>query len=382
MSKKKKIALPKKVEEEKKPRVKLPDKFGITFDIPFDFIQGKSLFLATPMYGGMCTGKFCQSVQSLTEICKEFGIPLNIHYLFNESLIQRGRNYCADEFIRARIGPEPQKPLDAEGNPLKDENGNEIVPVDNRPFFTHMLFIDSDIGFHPKDILLMLAMANPGDDHDVICGPYPKKCIAWEKIKVAVDKGYGDDPQQLERFVGDYVFNPKPIFNEKGEQLGFPLDRPVEILEGGTGFMMIQRQAFDKFRAKFPNQSYRPDHVRTKSFDGTREIYAYFDCVIDRGYTFDDVHMLLKHLSESDDLNKYKEEVQKLFELEKNASKRYLSEDYMFCQYLQKAGGKVWLVPYIKLEHVGSYIFGGSLIDLMQLGVSATANPEDLKNKK
>jgi hypothetical protein len=36
----------------------------------------------------------------------------------------------------------------------------------------------------------------------------------------------------------------------------------------------------------------------------------------------------------------------------------------------------------MKLQHVGTYIFGGSLPDLAQLGVSATADPEQLKHKK
>lgn len=341
------------------PQIDIPvlaDRVGISAKIPYENLQGKSLFVATPMYGGMCTGIYTRCMLNLVEICKEIGVQLSVHYLFNESLIQRGRNYCCDEFMRARVGPPPP-----EGEP------------DARPYFSHMLFIDSDIGFDPKDVLFMLALADPGTDKDVICAPYPKKCIAWEKIKVAVNRGFAEkDANVLERFVGDYVFNPK-------NASGIKLNEPSEILEGGTGFMMIQRQAFEKFRAAFPNQHYRPDHVRTKHFDGSRPIMAYFDCVIDRGYTFDDLHELMLKAAKGEAVQ---DQFAELLNREKSASMRYLSEDYMFCQYLSKAGGHVWLLPWIKLTHTGTYIFGGSLLDLAQLGVTPTADPNELKNKK
>ena len=66
----------------------------------------------------------------------------------------------------------------------------------------------------------------------------------------------------------------------------------------------------------------------------------------------------------------------------KNYSNRYLSEDYMFCQWVRNIGMKVWLCPWMKLQHVGSYVFGGSLVDLAQVGASATADPDQLKKNK
>ena len=55
-------------------------------------------------------------------------------------------------------------------------------------------------------------------------------------------------------------------------------------------------------------------------------------------------------------------------------SKRYLSEDYFFCQNLRKVGGKIWLCPWMATQHVGSYVFGGTLADLASIGASATAD--------
>jgi hypothetical protein len=277
--------------------------------VSIEELRKRKLFLATPMYGGNCVGMYTRAVADLAAICAKYQIPLQLYFLFNESLITRARNYCADEFLRS----------DA----------------------THMLFIDSDIGFNPQDVLALLAMQDDDSDYDVIGAPYPKKCISWEKIKMAVDKGVADeDPNKLEKFVGDYVFNPS------NGQREIPIGEPVQVMEMGTGFMMIRRKTFDKYKEVFPNLHYKPDHIRTDAFDGSREIMAYFDCIIDP------------------------------------VSKRYLSEDYMFCYNVQKAGMKVWFCPWMQTQHVGTYVFGGSLADLASIGASATADGAALKKDK
>jgi hypothetical protein len=312
--------------------------------ISTDELRQRRLFVSAPMYGGQCAGMFTRSVADLSALCTQYGIQLQFYFLFNESLITRARNYCADEFLRSNA--------------------------------THMMFIDSDIGFSAQDVIAMLALMGDETGYDVMCGPYPKKCISWEKIKQAVDKGVADrDPNVLERYVGDYVFNPKNGQNE------IPINQPVEVREGGTGFMMIRRSTFEKMEKEYPSLSYKPDHVRTEAFDGSREIHAYFDCVIDRGYTFDDVHRLMEDLASGENTEALKKRAQDMLEAEKTSSKRYLSEDYMFCYYAQKVGLKVWLNPWMKLQHVGSYVFGGSLADLASIGASATADIEKIKKK-
>jgi hypothetical protein len=279
-------------------------------NVPVEKLRENKLFIATPMYGGQCAGMFAKSTADLSALCTNYNIPLQFYYLFNESLITRARNYCVDEFMRS----------DAQ----------------------HLMFIDSDIGFNPQDVLALMALqAQEPEKYSIIGGPYPKKCISWEKIKLAVDKGIADqDPNVLERFVGDYVFNPK---NGSGS---IPINEPVEVLEIGTGFMMIHKSALQKFADKYPEYLYRPDHVRTEHFDGTREIMMFFQAEVDP------------------------------------KSKRYLSEDYWFCQKAQEAGIRTWFCPWMKMQHVGSYIFGGSLADLAQIGASATADPSAIKKRK
>lgn len=277
--------------------------------IDINKLRENGLFLATPMYGGQCAGMFARSVADLSAFCAKHQIPLQMYFLFNESLIPRARNYCVDEFMRGTA--------------------------------KHFLFIDSDIGFNPQDIIAMMALQENNPEYHIIGGPYPKKTIAWEKIIHAVNKGVADeDPTVLEKFVGDFVFNPK------GGATTIKIDEPVEVLEIGTGFMMVTRQALEKFADEYKQYSYKPDHVRTEHFDGSREITMFFQSEIDP------------------------------------KTKRYLSEDYWFCQKAQDIGLKTWLCPWMKLQHVGSYIFGGSLADLASVGAAATADPSQLKKKK
>lgn len=306
-------------------------------------LQKRKLFVATPMYGGACAGMFTRSIADLSAICAKYQIPLQLYFLFNESLITRARNYCVDEFMRSEA--------------------------------THLMFIDSDIGFNPQDVLALLAMMTDESEYDVMGGPYPKKCISWEKIKQAVDKGVADkDPNVLEKFVGDYVFNPK------GSQKEIPINAPVEVMEIGTGFMMVRRKTFEDYEKAYPHLHYKPDHVRTEHFDGTREIMAYFDCVIDRGYGYENLHQLLADVAAGKE--GLQDIAKKMIDGEQHSSKRYLSEDYMFCYNVERMGARVWFCPWMQLQHVGSYVFGGSLGDLASIGASATADVGKLNKPK
>jgi hypothetical protein len=271
-------------------------------------LQRCKLMVAVPMYGGQCTGSFCKAMTDLAVLLAHYQIPWVPYYLFNESLITRARNYCTATFMNSDC--------------------------------THLMFIDSDIGFTARDVVYLMAVtADENSPYDIIGGPYPKKTISWEKIKVAVDKGMADEnPNNLENYVGDYVFNPKP--NAEGK---IPMNEPAEVLEIGTGFMMIPRRTLIKFQEAYPQYWYRPDHIRTKEFDGSKKIMQFFQAEIDP------------------------------------KSERYLSEDYWFTQKCQEIGLKTWLCPWMSMTHMGSYMFGGSLGHLASIQVAATADPNALR---
>ena len=275
--------------------------------IDLNKLREKGLFVGIPMYGGLCYGATTKSLMDLAVLCKEHNIMMRTYFLFNESLIPRARNYVVDEFMRS----------DCE----------------------YMIFIDSDIRFNALDVFAMWHMMEERDDADIMCGAYPKKAISWEKVKSAVDQGFADDdPRNLANYIGDYVFS--PIANGS-----ININEPVEVLESGTGFMMIKKNTFKKFLEHFPNYTYLPDHSRTENFSGDREIGLFFHCEIDP------------------------------------KTRRYLSEDYWFCHKAREAGLKTWLCPWIELEHTGTYTFKGSLRHLAQIGEAINVDPSKLKKK-
>jgi len=252
-------------------------------------LRKNKLFVATPMYGGMAHGLYIKSSLDLQNVMSKYGIETKFSFLFNESLITRARNYLVDEFLRTD--------------------------------HTHMLFIDSDINYNAKDIVALMAL-----DKDVIGGPYPKKAINWKNVAETARKHPDLPPKDLEKVVGEYVFNVV-----KGTKQ-FSVTEPLEVMEIGTGLMMIKRQVFEKMRESYPNIHYKPDHVGQANFDGARYIHAFFDTVID-----------------------YKDSITG------GGSDRYLSEDYMFCQMWRKIGGVIYLCPWMKTNHVGTYAFAGNM---------------------
>lgn len=281
------------------------DKQEHQINLNIDNLRQRSIFLATPMYGGECSGFYTKSVLDLMILFQTYGLQIRFFSLFNESLIPRARNYCADEFMRSGC--------------------------------TDLLFIDADIEFNPMDVLGLLHFSEP-DNVDIIGGAYPKKSISWEKVKKAVDKGYADEnPFVLDNYVGDFVFNPVAAGNHQ-------LNQPMEVLEIGTGFMLAKRSTFEKWNVERPQYLYKPDHARQKDFDGTRKIMAYFqDPIVDE---------------------------------------RHLSEDYFFCQESRKMGLKVWLCPWMNLNHIGTYKFVGNIGAVAATGMSATADLEEVKGAK
>jgi len=273
-------------------------------EIDLQKLRSCKLMVGVPLYGGMSAGQFTKSMMDLTAFSQSYGLRVQPFFIFNESLITRARNYIADEFMRSDC--------------------------------THLIFIDGDIGFSPESVLVLWHYSVE-KNLDIVCGPYPKKSISWEKIKAAVDQGKADeDPNVLEDYVGDFVLS----VVKSGQH---NMNEPIECSEAGTGFMLIQRKVFEDFSKAYPELHYLPDHKRTENFDGSREIVAYFLDVID--------------------------------------NKRHLSEDYMFCHWSRKIGKKVWIVPGIKLEHVGSYSFKGDLLKIVAAKQAVTVDEGNLRKK-
>lgn len=336
------------------------------FHVDLNELRKNGLYIAVPMYGGQCAGTFSKAMCHLTGWLAAHGIPHSLRFLFNESLITRARNYTADNFLNDRYERD-----------IRHEDGTttkEVVP------FSHMLFIDSDINFGIEQVIQMFSMMTDDSPYDILCGLYPKKNISWEKIKEAVDKGFADDdPNILADFVGDFVVNMPP------NSPGFRINEPTEIMEAGTGFMMIRRRTFEKFAETYPENWYTPDHIRSEDHDGSRKIMMFFQAEIDN--KLGNIRSEMRDFLEANPNATATELQEFILNVGHNSkgepySTRYLSEDYYFCQKARKAGMKVWMLPWINLGHYGSIEFTGKIAAMAAAGVSITADEKLLAKYK
>ena len=186
---------------------------------------------------------------------------------------------------------------------------------------THLFFIDADIEFNPEDILRMVAYDKP-----IVVGAYPKKAINWDSILGAARAdGLQETAETIEGHSSNYVVNFDYLKDEKGNntpQVQIE-DNLEKLKDAGTGFMCINRDVIQKMFDKHPEYKYVNDINVDNKFEPY--MYALFDTVIDP------------------------------------ESRRYLSEDYMFCRTWQNMGGTVYLDPRTALNHVGHYTFRGNI---------------------
>tara|TARA_B100000123_G_scaffold236091_1_gene187264 strand:- start:41 stop:1012 length:972 start_codon:yes stop_codon:yes gene_type:complete len=186
---------------------------------------------------------------------------------------------------------------------------------------THLFFIDADIEFNPEDILRMVAYDKP-----IVVGAYPKKAINWDSILGAARAdGLEETAETIEGHSSNYVVNFDFLKDEKGNntpQVQIE-DNLVKLKDAGTGFMCINRDVIQKMFDKHPEYKYVNDINVDNKFEPY--MYALFDTMIDP------------------------------------ESRRYLSEDYMFCRTWQNMGGTVYLDPRTALNHVGHYTFRGNI---------------------
>jgi hypothetical protein len=167
-----------------------------------------ALFVATPMYGGMCIGSYASALMQMPMAVSRAGIQMYYSYMMNESLITRARNSLAYDFLESNA--------------------------------THLMFIDADIGFNPNDIVEMVKR-----DVDICCGLYPKKEIHWQRVADAVNNGV--PANQLNDHTGTFVVN---LVKEERQEVR--MNELLEIQNGGTGFMLIKREVFEALADKVP----------------------------------------------------------------------------------------------------------------------------------
>lgn len=245
-----------------------------TIEITNEEIASWYPMLALPCYDSLITEPTVMSLIRTVMGFKEIGLKFSICTM-SDSLISRARNQIVAKFLA-------------------------------NPEFTHLMFIDCDLGFSPDDILKLL-----WHNKDIATGAYPIKDINWNKVVDNVKKGVPAE-NLLENSLR-FVVN--PVKDETSNRI--EIDRgAMSVYDAGTGFMLIKREVFIKLIEAYPDLKYNDDTggLTAEEMNWT---YAFFNSYVDP----------VKH--------------------------RFLSEDYGFCRYWQEIGGKVWTDPSIEMIHLG-----------------------------
>ena len=253
-------------------------------NINLDLFKNIKITVATPMSGGVALTGYIRSVIELTKICALNNIDIDFLFIYNESLITRGRNNLAHFFLKS-----------------------------NRDY---LFFVDADITFDALDFLYMVQLAELDKEKQIICGAYPKKRINWDFIKKAEKKGLIKNEEDYLNYQSDYVMNVVTKTKSNKKTFSFNPNEPLKVYQSGTGFMLIAKDVFYKFKEKYPEQKYIDE-------DGEEKV-AFFDCKIDP------------------------------------ETKSYMSEDWMFCDYASKISIPTWILPWVSLNHFGTHEYKGN----------------------
>lgn len=271
--------------------------------ISVDEIRKSKFFIATPCYGGQLNEPYFRSTIKLMSFFNQHQIPLAFGTIANESLVTRARNVLLAYFL-------------------------------NTEDYTHLMFIDADIEFSVEDILKLYVA-----DKDVVVGAYPKKGVAWQRIKDQMSlpdssqKTLSD--KEIAAYGSDYAINFK-FLNRENKTIAVE-NGLIKLHDAGTGFMMIKREAIIKLLKAYPEIKYNNDVAMSNDLGGN--FYALFDTMIDP------------------------------------IDRRYLSEDYTFCRRWQDIGGDIWLDPTISLNHYGHFCFQGNPQAIIQFNDQVPQEP-------
>lgn len=249
---------------------------------PSDVKKKPSLFLGLPCYACMLCNTFAASLIALQALCAQRGVQVYMDFVGNESLIERARNILVKRFLM-------------------------------NPNFTHMMFIDADIGFNPESVMRLLEF-----DQDITSAVYPKKSIDWGLVKKKIDGGAPEDIRQM-----GLDFNINLISNDP------PVNGFVKVLDVATGFLMMKRKALEKMYEYYKDELFAVNDIAGQNVENYIAIFA---CSIDE------------------------------------KSKRFLSEDYAFCRRFQKMGGVVWADISCPLSHQGSHVYSGDIRERITMG--------------
>lgn len=247
-------------------------------------------------------GKFFQNyVTSLLNFAIESeraGMRMQVLFHQGESLVTRARNNCVAQFLA-------------------------------NPDWTHLFWIDADIGFSAQAAFRLLLSG-----YDIAAGVYPLKRENWPVEGVPT----GTTQQQFEATFTRYTVNAKASEITSQVELEVQPDGFMKMTEAPTGFMVIKRAVFERLMAAYPELNYVPDSIG----EADRGLhYRFFDVMVDP------------------------------------ETRRYLSEDYGFCRLWSGLGESIYIDANSNLSHQGAKMyrgdFAGSLLNSLPHAVGGPA---------
>ncbi|WP_144111917.1 hypothetical protein [Paraburkholderia sp. BCC1886] len=245
-----------------------------------------NVYVATPSYGAVVTTAYALGLLDLYEMSARYGFGVRVNFNSFDSLITRARNTMVAEFL-----------------------------ADGR--FTHLMWIDSDIGFKGEDVVRLLQADRP-----VVAGVYPLKNDGWPAAGLARALPAGATKADFRAMHATYPAVASSATLEP-DAAGF-----LDALHAPTGFMLIRREVFLALIEHYPELHCRSPFVDRPEFDAGKPadfLYAFFDTGIDP------------------------------------VSRTYLSEDYWFCQLVQTIGITPAIDTHSNLQHQGIANYEGDL---------------------
>ena len=243
--------------------------------------------IVTPSHDGKYFHNYVNSLLNFQNTALHIGMPTQYLLMQGESLITRARNNCVASFLQ-------------------------------NPEWTHLFWIDSDIGFSPEAALRLLQA-----DYEIAAGVYPLKTEEWPADGLPKDMTYAEFKALYQK----YTVNARVPAGADFFQLDIQEDGFLEMAEAPTGFMVIKRSVFEKMMQHYPELQYVSDShgVENKGLH-----YRFFDVMVDP------------------------------------ETNRYLSEDYGFCRLWENMGGKIYIDCQSNLTHQGSKIYSGNYANSLQ----------------
>ena len=264
--------------------------------LDFSALRSFQPLIATPCHSNSLFLPYVLSAIRLQHASFSAGMRLDFFFRQGDSLVTRARNDCVAYFLMS-------------------------------PQFTHLFWIDSDIGYSPEAAFRLLLA-----DRDVAAGVYPLKREDWPAKGVP----HGTTRQRFEELYARYTVNTGRL----GEEVTLVVDADgfMKVREVPTGFMCIKRRVFDRLITAYPELRYKPDWPEGSVPQGNVH-YRFFDVMIDPD------------------------------------SGRYLSEDYGFCRLWEKIGGEMYADANSNLSHSGERVytgdFGATLRNALPIAVGA-----------